>query len=517
MNEDAFARRFYADRAELESLGIQLTVDKPARRRRRAGELLAAPGELPPARRSRSPTRSSRALQTALSLLDGEFAYAEPLRLALQQISWGRPSPLERARAALGRARASPARPAATSSRSAWRRSRRRSSATRRSPSTTTRWSATRSARARSTRTTCSSRAASSTCSATRTSASALRVFRLSRIRGKVAYATKAEHDFQRPRDFDPRAYANRADWQFGDAVGTAEIWVSERIAWQVERHFGRFGEVAPRGRRRRRLRHRRTPTRASSSPGCCGLGEHARVVGPPELVAEVAERARAARASATRGPLELAAAAPPRRPATRTSPRRATATARRGARPRSAPSASRGSSRSRRSSSRPAAPASACGADDVCERLQISDAGAARGRQRPQRRQLRRRLLRALRRGRRRRRDRGRPRALLRQLRPPRAAAARRGQGAGRGDRPDRRPPARGLARRSAREKIVAALGADPMRAGPAGRRAPAATTPTIARVVSRGDRRAAGCCGSTTTSPTRTSSPSAPSSPTR
>ena len=30
MNEDAFARRFYADRAELESLGIELTVEKPA-------------------------------------------------------------------------------------------------------------------------------------------------------------------------------------------------------------------------------------------------------------------------------------------------------------------------------------------------------------------------------------------------------------------------------------------------------------------------------------------------------
>ncbi len=28
-------------------------------------------------------------------LLDGKFAYAEPLRLALQQISWGRPSPLD--------------------------------------------------------------------------------------------------------------------------------------------------------------------------------------------------------------------------------------------------------------------------------------------------------------------------------------------------------------------------------------------------------------------------------------
>ena len=29
MNDDAFARRFYADRAELESLGIELQVDKP--------------------------------------------------------------------------------------------------------------------------------------------------------------------------------------------------------------------------------------------------------------------------------------------------------------------------------------------------------------------------------------------------------------------------------------------------------------------------------------------------------
>src|SRR5205085_8148358 len=29
MNEDAFARRFYADRSELEALGIVLSVDKP--------------------------------------------------------------------------------------------------------------------------------------------------------------------------------------------------------------------------------------------------------------------------------------------------------------------------------------------------------------------------------------------------------------------------------------------------------------------------------------------------------
>ena len=32
MNDDAFARRFYADRAELESLGIVLQIEKPGER-----------------------------------------------------------------------------------------------------------------------------------------------------------------------------------------------------------------------------------------------------------------------------------------------------------------------------------------------------------------------------------------------------------------------------------------------------------------------------------------------------
>ena len=72
-----------------------------------------------------------------------------------------------------------------------------------------------------------------------------VRVFRLSRIRGKVAYATKAEHDFQRPADFDPREYASRIPWQLGDRQDTAEIWVSDRIAWHVERNFGPYGEIA--------------------------------------------------------------------------------------------------------------------------------------------------------------------------------------------------------------------------------------------------------------------------------
>ena len=50
----------------------------------------------------------------------------------------------------------------------------------------------------------------------------AVRVFRLSRIHGKVSYATKAEHDFPPPEDFDRRDYASRADWQMGDVEGDA-------------------------------------------------------------------------------------------------------------------------------------------------------------------------------------------------------------------------------------------------------------------------------------------------------
>ena len=93
MNEDAFARRFYADRSELEALGIVLSVEKPA-----DGLVEQENYSLPPENFHLPPIEFSdaelAALRTALQLLDGEFAYAEPLRLALQQISWGRPSPL---------------------------------------------------------------------------------------------------------------------------------------------------------------------------------------------------------------------------------------------------------------------------------------------------------------------------------------------------------------------------------------------------------------------------------------
>jgi proteasome accessory factor C len=72
----------------------------------------------------------------------------------------------------------------------------------------------------------------------------AVRVFRLSRIQGKVGYASKAEHDFSPPESFDRRDYGSRADWQLGEIRGTAKVFVRERIAWLVERDYGSYGEL---------------------------------------------------------------------------------------------------------------------------------------------------------------------------------------------------------------------------------------------------------------------------------
>src|SRR5918911_1008025 len=233
MNEDAFARRFYADRAELESLGIQLCVAKPL-----DGAAEQESYSLPPENfylpAIEFTDSELAALQTALSLLDGEFAYAEPLRLALQQLSWGRPSPL----------RAPDQQPIALGIK-----------AEAGGQELSQRLAKVETAIFRGKTILFDYYTMERDEVGTRKvdpyhllfqggqfyllgrahDRGALRVFRLSRMRGKVAYATKAEHDFRRPtrEEFDPRDYANRAEWQFGETQAVAEVRVSERIAWQ--------------------------------------------------------------------------------------------------------------------------------------------------------------------------------------------------------------------------------------------------------------------------------------------
>jgi proteasome accessory factor C len=117
-----------------------------------------------------------------------------------------------------------------------------------------------------------------------------VRVFRLSRIRGKVAYATKAEHDFPRPADFDPREYAGRIPWQLGEPVGTAEVWVADAIAWYVERQFGAYGELREgEGGGRVFVTDYALPRLIIA--WALRFGDNARVVGPTELVDEARRR----------------------------------------------------------------------------------------------------------------------------------------------------------------------------------------------------------------------------------
>ncbi len=288
MNEDAFARRFYADRSELESLRIQLTVERPADGAAEQENYSLRPENfhLPAIEFT---DKELAALQTALSLLDGEFAYAEPLRLALQQITWGRPSPLrapEQRTVALGitasagghdlSARLAKVETAIFRNKTIlfdyYTIERGEVGARRVDPYHLL------------------FQGGQFYLLGYSHEREAVRVFRLSRIRGKVSYATKAEHDFRRPADFDPRAYASRADWQLGDEIDVAEVQLSERIAWQVERHFGRYGKI-----REAEGGEKVFLTGYSSPRGLIswvlGLGANARLLGPEQLTAELARR----------------------------------------------------------------------------------------------------------------------------------------------------------------------------------------------------------------------------------
>lgn len=294
MNDDAFARRFYADRAELESLGIKLRVEKPSDGYFEA-ELYTLPPENFYLQAIEFTNEELAALQTALSLLDGTFAYAEPLRLALQQLTWGRPSPLS-----------SPEQRSVAVSITGEAGGRDLSQRLAKIETAISRRKRIEFAYYTMERDSEEKRRVDPYHLIFRSGQfymvgysherDGIRVFRLSRIRGKVSYATKAEHDFQVPDDFEPGKYANRIEWQFGDVVGTAEIWISDRIAWLVERDFSRFGSVRPVESRDR------APGPgiifetdfASARPlisWVLGLRDNARIRGPKELVEEAGRR----------------------------------------------------------------------------------------------------------------------------------------------------------------------------------------------------------------------------------
>ena len=446
MNEDAFARRFYADRAELDSLGIQLTVDKPADGVAEQENYSLRPGELPPARRSRSPTTSSRRCRprcrcsTASSPTPsrcgsrssrspgaGRARSTRPTsaRVALGITGVGR---RPRALAAPGedRDRDLPQQDDHVRLLHDGARRDRRAQGRPVPPALPGRAVLPRSA----TRTS-AARCASSGCRG-----SAAR----SPTRPRPSTTSSARRTSTRART--PTAPSGSS----ATPVGTAEIRVSERIAWQVERHFGRFGEVEPADDGgddvfRTEYANAAPARRAGCSRSASTRASRARRSSSPrssERVALLVERHEPSRARAA------AAVAPPRPPSEPARRRRQRPRARPAIRPErfarlvTLASILIEAGRAGRRAARPTTSASACRSptpelrEDVNVLNVVNFGGGSY-------------VLYAE--VARRRRDRGRPRALLRQLRAPGAAAAGRGQGARRRDRPDRRAPARGLA----------------------------------------------------------------------
>jgi proteasome accessory factor BC len=270
MNDDAFARRFYADRAELESLGIELKVDKPAE-----GYYEAENYSLPPENfylpAIEFTDSELGAMRTALSLLDGEFAYAEPLRLALQQLSWGKPSPLtapENRSVALGVTAAAGGRELSQ------RLSKIETAIFRRKTILFDYYTMGRDA----------------------LESRKVDPYHLL-FRGGQFYLVGYSHErddvrvFRPPENFDPRRYATRMDWQLGDPVGSARIWVSSKIDWFVQRHLGDAGTIEPAPEGDGVILETEYADPRAMLSWVLGLRDRARIVDPPELVDEAAER----------------------------------------------------------------------------------------------------------------------------------------------------------------------------------------------------------------------------------
>lgn len=319
MNDDAFARRFYADRAELEALGIELRVERAT-----DGFYEAENYSLPPENfylpSVHFTDRELAALTTALKMLDGRFAYAEPLRLALQQLTWGRSSPLSSPEensihVAVG--------PDVDGRELSQRLSKIENAIFRRKTVIFEYFTIGRDATEK--------RRVDPyhllyrggqfyVIGASHERDGQLRMFRLTRIQGKISYASKAEHDFSPPEDFNPRQYATLAEWQFGEQSQKAKIWLSERIAWLAERHFADAGKIRP-------------PKRGEAVPGkgvifeteycqpgvllawVLGLGPRARVLEPTTLAREATSRLSRIAAN-HRGEFEVAPKAGRRRAA---------------------------------------------------------------------------------------------------------------------------------------------------------------------------------------------------------
>jgi len=242
MSDQAFLRRFYADRGEIEAMGLKLAVERPTDDPFQ-GDLYALPPENYYLPQIDFDERELSALHTCLYLLEGQFAYAEPLRLALQHLTLGRPSPLDdhAARTVSVNLLGGDYSPEV-----ATHLSKIESAISRRKTIRFTYYSIGRDERAEREVDPYSLLYLGGNWYMVGYAheREATRLFRLSRIQGRITFKTRAEHDFASPRDFDVSRYRDRAPWQLDDDSATATVGLSPLVAWWVAQMFGTYGTV---------------------------------------------------------------------------------------------------------------------------------------------------------------------------------------------------------------------------------------------------------------------------------
>ncbi len=240
MSDEAFARRFYSDRAELLSLGVPLHSQRDEYTGEELYTMRTELYFLPPLELSDD---ELAALQTCLYLLEGKFAYAEPLRLALQNLALGRSGFPE---APTDAARTVRVLDPEYSAELAGRLGKLEAAISKQRTVKFDYWSISRDEQAERT---VNPYALFQDNGAWYVVGQDLdredmRTFRVSRIRGDIRFATRRERDFRLPAEFEIAAYRGRPPWQIGDLVGEARIEVGGDTAWWLERTYGAHGRL---------------------------------------------------------------------------------------------------------------------------------------------------------------------------------------------------------------------------------------------------------------------------------
>ncbi|MSO95150.1 MAG: WYL domain-containing protein [Thermoleophilia bacterium] len=240
MSDEAFARRFYSDRAELTALGIPLHSHRDEFT---GEELYTLRSENYFLDRLDLKDDELAALQTALFYLDGKFAYAEPLRLALQNLALGRPGFHEARTETAERVRVNAP---DYSPELAGRLSKLESAISKQRTIKFSYWSPQRDRVGERVLNPYALRLDEGIWYVVGQDLdhAAVRTFRVSRIRSDIRFATRRERDFRLPPAFDVEAHRVPRPWQIGEIAGTARIAVQGDTAWWVRRTLADAGTL---------------------------------------------------------------------------------------------------------------------------------------------------------------------------------------------------------------------------------------------------------------------------------